>query len=110
MLESTLVGVSIAVDDDAIVRLVDEVRAAADVIQIGRLATPSLQLTGMRHKPDVHVVVLCEALDLGQHLAHVLGLCHVQRPLMVQLIVRINDQAPDPVPAAQRRHDIWQPA
>lgn len=99
MLESALLGVSVAVDDNAVVSLVDEVRAAADVIQVGRLAAPALQLAGVRHKPDVHVIVLGEALDLGQHLAHILCLCHVQRPLMVQLIVRIDDQAPDAVPA-----------
>ena len=103
MLESALLGVSVAVDDNAVVSLVDEVRAAADVIQVGRLAAPALQLAGVRHKPDVHVIVLGEALDLGQHLAHILRLCHVQRPLMVQLIVRIDDQPPDAIPAEVRQ-------
>jgi len=45
MLEIAPLGVSVAVNDNAIVRLVDEVGTATDVIQVGRLATPALQLT-----------------------------------------------------------------
>lgn len=99
MVKLPLLGVPVAVDDDAIVSLVDEVGAAADVIQVGGLALPALQLSGVSHEPDVHVVVLRKALDLGQHLAHVLRLVHVHRSLVVQLIVGVNHQAPDAIPA-----------
>ncbi len=89
-------GISWPVNDDAIVGLVDEVRAAADVIQVGGFSAPVLQLPGVGHQPHMHLVVLGEALDLGQHLAHVLRLRHVRGPLVVQLIVWVDYQPPDP--------------
>jgi hypothetical protein len=42
-------------------------------------------------------MVLGEALDLGQHLADVFGLGLAGRPLVVQLVVRVDDQAPYPI-------------
>ena len=90
MAELALLQVTIPVNDKAIVSLVDEVRAAADVIQVGRLPAPALQLPRMRHKPDVDIIVLRKALDLGQHLAHVLRFVHVPRPLVIQLVVGVN--------------------
>ncbi len=50
--------------DDAAVGLVDEVGGPADVVQRRRLAVPGLQLPGVRHQPDVHVVALRKPLDL----------------------------------------------
>jgi len=54
MLEIAPLGVSVAVNDNAIVRLVDEVSAATYVIQVGRLATPALQLTRTHSSITVH--------------------------------------------------------
>ncbi len=42
-LEVSMLGVSITVDDNAIVCLIDKVRAAADVIQVWRIPPPALQ-------------------------------------------------------------------
>ncbi len=67
--------------------------------RIGPLCSAHLQLARVSHKPDVHVIMLGKALDLGQHLAHILRLRHVQRPLVIQLVVRVNHEAPDAVPA-----------
>ena len=89
-------GISWPVDNDAIVGLVDEMRTAADVVQVGGFAAPILQLPGVGHQPHVHLMVLGKALDLGQHLAHVLCLCHVCRPLVVQLVVWVDHQPPYP--------------
>lgn len=47
----------------------------------------------------MHIMMLRKALDLGEHLRHVLGLRHGARPLVVKLVVGIDDQAPDPIPA-----------
>ncbi len=99
MIERPLLRIPVAVDDNAIVCLVDEVRAAADVIQVRGLALPALQLPRMRHKPDMHIVVLSKALDLGEHLTDVLCLVHVHWPLVVQFIVGVNHQAPDAISA-----------
>jgi hypothetical protein len=51
----------------------------------------------VRHEPDVAVMVLGEALDLGQHLADILSLGLAGGPLVVQLVVRVDDQAAYPV-------------
>ena len=44
MIQLALLWVAVAVDDESIVCLVNEVRAAADVVQVGRLPAPALQL------------------------------------------------------------------
>ena len=59
-------------NDHPIVGLVDEVGTAGDVIHGGGLALPVPHLAGVGHKPDMHIMVLGKALDLGQHLAHIL--------------------------------------
>lgn len=89
--------------NDAIVCFVDEMGAAADVIEVGGLAPPVLQLTRVRNQPHMHLMVLGKALDLGQHLAHVLCLCHVGWPLVIELIVWVNDQSPDAKPEQRTR-------
>lgn len=66
--------IPVAVDNQAIVSLVDEVCAARDVIHGGGLPLPVPQLPGVGHKPDMHIMVLCKAFDLGQHLADILCL------------------------------------
>lgn len=85
----------------AIVGLIDEVGRTRDIIQVGGLSAPVLHLPGVRHKPDMDVVVLSKALDLGQHLTHVLRLIHIARPLMVQLIVWVNHQPMDAIPVVE---------
>lgn len=58
-------------------------------------------LARVSHEPDVYIVVLSKALDLGEHLADVLCFTHVSGPLVVQLVIRINDQASDAEPERQ---------
>jgi len=119
------------VHNDAVVGFVNEVRAAADVIQVwwisyavnknhhecGVLAGLALRslppklgaertlpvphLPRVRYKPDMHIMMLCESLQHCQHLADILCLVHVCRSLMVQLIVGINDQSTNPVSVHQ---------
>eukprot|EP00955_Chlamydomonas_euryale_P030363 320141-Chlamydomonas_euryale.AAC.1 len=84
--------------------LVDKVCRAGDVIQRGRLPRPVMQLARVRDKPDVHAVHLRKALDLGQHVADVLRLGHEGRPLVVELIVGVDDEAADAVPGAGVRN------
>lgn len=55
----------------------------------------SAHLARVRHEPHVHVMVLRKALDLGQHLADVLSFTHEARPLVVQLVVRVDHQPSD---------------
>lgn len=54
-----------------------------------------LQLARMLQRTHARPPHLRKALDLGQHLAHVLSLVHGGGALVVQLIVRVNHQAPD---------------
>mmetsp|Transcript_17215 Transcript_17215/g.55120 ORF Transcript_17215/g.55120 Transcript_17215/m.55120 type:complete len:309 (+) Transcript_17215:1167-2093(+) len=102
LVEGPRLGVAVAVHDDAVVALVDEVRAPADVVQLRGLALPVAHLPRVRHEPHVDVVVLREPLDLGEHLRDVLGLGHITGPLMVQLVVRVDHEPLDPV--AHHRH------
>ena len=111
-----------------VIGFVDEVRAAADIVQVGRVACiqlslrrstavgidcvfelwrssrkadrafPVPHLAGMCHKPHVHIVMLCEALECREHLAHVLGFIHIRRSLVVQLVVRVNNKSPNTEP------------
>lgn len=74
LIHGARLGVSVAVNDHPIVCLVDEVGTARDVIHGWRLSPPVPELPGVSHKPDMHIMVLCKPLDLGQHLAHVLCL------------------------------------
>mmetsp|Transcript_40438 Transcript_40438/g.120655 ORF Transcript_40438/g.120655 Transcript_40438/m.120655 type:complete len:217 (+) Transcript_40438:245-895(+) len=99
----------VTVHDDAAVGLVDEVCAAGDVVQRGRLAGPVLQLARVHDQPHVHVVALCEALHLGEHAADVLCLRHVQRARVVELVVWVDDEAADAVPADRRRRFVQHP-
>ena len=50
----SLVGISIAVDDNAVVCLVDEMRAAADVIKVRRVPAPALQ--GHHYMAPTHLL------------------------------------------------------
>lgn len=52
---------------------------------------------------------LCKALDLGEHLAHVLGFVHGRGALVVQLVVRVNHQAPDAVAVDRRARHVQHP-
>ena len=63
-----------AVDDEADVCLVDKVRRARDIVEVGRRARPVLDLLWVADKPRRDVVVLGKALDFREHLRHVLGL------------------------------------
>lgn len=92
--------------DDAVVCFIDEVRAAAYVIHArrrqARAAPADAKATlcaGVCHKPHVALVLLCKALDLGQHAADVLSFEHPLAPPRVQFIVRVDDQALDAIPA-----------
>ena len=69
-----------------------------------RRAFPISHLTRVRNKPHMNVVVLCKPLENRQHLAHVLRLIHVRGPLMVQLVIWINNESTDPVSVRQRRY------
>ena len=86
-----------AVDDEADVRLVDKVRRARDVVEVGRPARPVLHLLRVADKPRRDVVVLGEALDFREHLRDVLGLGDVAGPLVVELVVGVDDQAANAV-------------
>ena len=86
-----------AVHNQAHVRLVDKVRRARDVVEVWRRARPVLDLLWVTDKPGRDVVVLGKALDLRQHLRHVLGLGDVAGPLVVELVVRVDDEASDAV-------------
>ncbi len=66
--------ISVAVNDQPIVCFVDEVGAAGDVIHGGWLTLPVPQLPRVGYKPHMHIMMLSKALDLGQHLAHILSL------------------------------------
>lgn len=86
-----------AVDDEADVRLVDKVRRARDVVEVGRPARPVLHLLRVADKPRRDVVVLGEALDFREHLRDVLGLGDVAGPLVVELVVGVDDETSDAV-------------
>ena len=86
-----------AVDDQTDVGLVDKVRRARDIVEVGRRTRPVLDLLGVADKPRRDVVVLGEALDLCQHLRHVLGLGDVAGALVVELVVRVDDEASNAV-------------
>lgn len=73
---------------------------ARDVIQAGGRPGPTrLHLAGVGHEPDVHAMELRKLLDVGQHGGDVLGLGDVALSAVVQLIVGVDDQAPDAMPA-----------
>mmetsp|Transcript_1246 Transcript_1246/g.5106 ORF Transcript_1246/g.5106 Transcript_1246/m.5106 type:complete len:275 (+) Transcript_1246:355-1179(+) len=63
----------------------------------------------MSHEPHVHVVVLREPLDPRQHLAHVLRLRLPLRPLVVQLVVGVDEEAADAVPHDRRARQADDP-
>ena len=84
-------------DDEADVCLVDKVRRARDIVEVGRRARPVLDLLWVADKPRRDVVVLGKALDFREHLRHVLGLGDVAGPLVVELVVGVDDQAADAV-------------
>ena len=88
-----LLWVVVAVHDDSIVCFVNEVSAAADIIQIGRVPLPLTHLPWVCHEPDVHVMMLRESLHVGQHLAHIFRFIHRARALVIQLIVGVNYEA-----------------
>jgi len=86
-----------AVNHEADVALIDEVRRARNIIEVGRRSRPVLDLLRMADKPRRDVIVLGEPLDFRQHLRHVLGLGDVAGPLVVELVVRVDDEASDAV-------------
>lgn len=62
----SLVGVSIAVDDNAVVCLVDKMRAAADVIQVRRVPPPALQ--GHHFMAPTHLLAdVVNIVDADRH-------------------------------------------
>ena len=95
--------------DDAVVGLVDEVRRAGDVVEVGRLALPLVELAGVGDEPDVDAGRLSEALDFCEHLAHVLGLAHGGRALVVELVVRVDDETTDAVAVDGGAGDLEDP-
>ena len=101
LVKRTSLDVAVAVNHNAVVALIHEVRRAGDVVQAGRLASPLLHLTRVRDEEDVHVVMLRKALHLSQHAADVLRLCLVLRALVVEFVVRVDHQASNAV--AQHR-------
>lgn len=86
-----------AVDDQADVCLVDKVRRARDIVEVGRRARPVLDLLWVANKPCRDIVVLGEALDFREHLRDVLSLGDVAGALVVELVVRVDDEASDAV-------------
>eukprot|EP00982_Pelagococcus_subviridis_P000541 4411-Pelagococcus_subviridis.AAC.3 len=91
--------------DDPVVALVDEVRGPGDVVQPRRLPAPVVQLPRVRDEPHVHVVVLRELLNPRQHLTHVLRLRLPLRPLVIQLVVRVDEQPSDAVAHDRRARE-----
>ena len=56
-----------------------------------------MKLCRVRDKPDVHAVVLGEALHLAEQLRDVFRLGHVGRPAVLDLVVGVDNEAPDTV-------------
>ena len=57
-----------------------------------------MKLTWMGDEPDVHLVCSCKVLNLRQHGTDELCLRHRLRSSVIQFVVRINHQSPNPVP------------
>lgn len=55
----------------------------------------------MRHKPHMAVIVLCKPLDLCEQPADMLCLTGAAWSSGVQLIVRVNDKALNPISAME---------
>src|SRR5206468_7819326 len=88
--------VGVAVNDDPEICLVDPVCRAADVVE--RRDRPSapvltLQLRGMRDKPDMHAMMLGKSLHLSEQLRYVLSLGHVGWAPMLNLVVGVDGQS-----------------